>query len=100
MAGFGGAHYSCSACHATSPVAGNCVRQNAIDRAGELALHRADILHAQWIPYGNDDECAGCGKCGYLHKKYDLDGMETAHSYCPECGAKMELPDAPKEGDE
>lgn len=81
--------FVCTKCDAASPPAS--------DQAETLtkALHRADTLRAEWYVY--DDEYDQCSNCGYLHPKKGPDGQDTACSYCPECGAKMELPEAPKE---
>lgn len=44
---------------------------------------------AEWYVY--DDEYDECSNCNYLHAKKGPDGQDTACSYCPACGAKMEL---------
>ena len=64
-------------------------------------LDVAPVRHGRWIGIEYDGYADGCpvydvfecSECGYEHKGES----DTLTSYCPNCGAKMDLPEPPKE---
>ena len=95
-------HYSCPRCYATSPIWKNPVRQNAIDRAGELALHRASPWHS--VKDGLPDSGTVClvhGRNKRGVECYDLackinTGWEFGSLSSFEVVHWMNMPEAPK----
>lgn len=50
----------------------------------------APVVHAKWIQYLDTDEWA-CSNCEEAQICFDFTPKELGMSYCPNCGAKMDL---------
>lgn len=48
------------------------------------------VVHGKWIQYLDTDEWA-CSNCEATQICFDFTPKELGMSYCPNCGAKMDL---------
>lgn len=69
----------------------------------EPAADVAEVVHGEWLNFVGDyvtAECSVCGECydpSDFNDKEHFDMFKQLYKYCPNCGAKMDLPFVPLE---
>ena len=68
----------------------NCEHEHFLKLiADEPTADVVEVKHGAWIWKENDCACSVCGEEGGKKHHYE-DGTVEKHSYCPNCGAKMD----------
>lgn len=63
----------------------------------EPTVDAAPLVHGRWLPYENEQDkgfhhCSVCN-CQAFNCEDGSEVVEVLSNYCPNCGAKMDLPE-------